>query len=87
MMNNLRRLQVQNDGEQAIIANVREVAECNEAYHQDVFSELTAIDESELESRYAIGKELCKDLDGLYKENCVTRQSFFNDATLSGCMW
>jgi hypothetical protein len=87
MMNNLRRLQVQNDREQAIITNVREVAECNEAYHQDVFSELTAIDESELESRYAIGKELCRDLDGLYKENCVTRQSFFNDATLSGCMW
>ena len=87
VMENVRKCQINNDREQAVIEYVREVSECNEAYHQDVFSEMTSIDESELGQRYAVGKELCADLDSLYKENCCTKQNFFNDITLDGCCW
>jgi len=87
VMENIRKCQINNDREQAVIEYVREVSECNEAYHQDVFSEMTSIDESELCQRYAVGKELCADLDSLYKENCVSKQTFFNDVTLDGCCW
>lgn len=86
-MENIRSCQINNDREQQVIDYVREVSECNEAYHQDVFSEMTSIDESELCQRYAVGKELCSDLDQLYKENCCTKQNFFNDVTLDGCCW
>jgi len=87
VMDNVRSCQINNDREQQVIDFVRDVSECNEAFHQDVFSDMTAIDESELGQRYVVGKELCKDLDGLYKENCVTKQTFFNDVTLTGSFW
>lgn len=87
VMENVRKCQINNDREQAVIEYVRETSECNEAYHQDVFSDMTSIDESELGQRYAVGKELCADLDSLYKENCCTKQNFFNDITLDGCCW
>ena len=87
VMENIRKCQINNDREQSVIEYVREVSECNEAYHQDVFSDMTSIDESELCQRYAVGKELCADLDSLYKENCVSKQTFFNDVTLDGCCW
>lgn len=87
VMENIRSCQINNDREQSVIEYVREVSECNEAYHQDVFSDMTSIDESELCQRYAVGKELCADLDSLYKENCVSKQTFFNDITLDGCCW
>lgn len=86
-MENIRKCQINNDREQAVIEYVRDVSECNEAYHQDVFSDMTSIDESELSQRYAVGKELSADLDSLYKENCCTKQNFFNDVTLDGCCW
>lgn len=87
VMNNIRSCQVNNDREQEVIEFVNEVAECNEAFHQDVFTDMTAIDESELCQRYTVGKELCTDLDGLYKDNCCTKQNFFNDITLSNICW
>lgn len=87
VMDNIRSCQINNDREQQVIDYVRDVSECNEAYHQDVFSDMTSIDESELCQRYAVGKELCSDLDQLYKENCCTKQNFFNDVTLDGCCW
>ena len=87
MMNRIRGCQLQNDREQQVIEFVNEVAECNEAFHQDVFTDMTAIDESELCQRYAVGKELCADLDSLYKENCCTKQNFFNDVTLTNMCW
>jgi len=77
MTENIRAVQINNDREVAVIEYVREVSENNEAYHCDVFSELTAIDESELNQRYAVGKELCAELDALYKETCCTKQNFF----------
>lgn len=87
VMENVRSCQINNDREQQVIDYVRDASECNEAYHQDVFSDMTAIDESELCQRYTVGKELCNDLDTLYKENCCTKQNFFNDITLDGCCW
>lgn len=87
VMNSVRSCQVNNDREQQVIEYVNEVAECNEAFHQDVFSEMTAIDECELEQRYAVGKELDADLRALKKENCYTKGNFFNDVTLSGSCW
>ena len=87
VMNSVRQCQINNDREQQVIDYVNEVSECNEAFHQDVFSDMTAIDESELCQRYAVGKELASDLNGLYKENCCTKQNFFNDITLSGNCW
>ena len=87
VMNSVRKCQVNNDREQQVIEYVNEVAECNEAFHQDVFSDMTAIDECELEQRYAVGKELDADLRALKKENCYTKGNFFNDVTLSGSCW
>jgi len=87
VMNNVRSCQLNNDREQEVVDFVNEVAECNEAFHQDVFTDMTAIDESELCQRYVVGKELCTDLDSLYKENCVSKQSFFNDITLTNICW
>lgn len=87
VMETVRSCQINNDREMAVIEYVRETSECNEAYHQDVFSEMTSIDDSELSQRYTVGKEMGSDLDALYKENCVTKQTFFNDATLDGCCW
>jgi hypothetical protein len=87
VMENVRSCQINNDREMAVIEYVRETSECNEAYHQDVFSEMTSIDDSELSQRYTVGKEMGSDLDALYKENCVTKQTSFNDATLDGCCW
>jgi hypothetical protein len=87
VMENIRSDQILNDREISIIDYTKEVAECNEAFHQDVFSDMTAIDESELGQRYKVGKELCVDLNDLYKENCCNKQNFFNDVTLSGGLW
>lgn len=87
VMNSVRKCQINNDREQQVIEYVNEVSECNEAFHQDVFSDLTSIDETELEQRYLIGKEMSADLDALKKENCCTKQNFFNDVTLSGNSW
>jgi hypothetical protein len=87
VMNSVRSCQINNDREQQVIEYVNEVSECNEAFHQDVFSDMTSIDESELCQKYAVGKELAGDLNGLYKENCCTKQNFFNDITLSGNCW
>lgn len=79
VMNNIRSCQINNDREQQVIEYVNEVAECNEAFHQDVFSDLTSIDESELEQRYAVGKEMAADLNALNKESCCNKQNFFRD--------
>jgi hypothetical protein len=87
VMESVRKCQINNDREQQVIEYVNEVSECNEAFHQDVFSDMTSIDESELEQRYTIGKQMAADLDALHKENCCTKQNFFNDATLSGSSW
>jgi hypothetical protein len=87
VMNSVRKCQINNDREQQVIEYVNEVSECNEAFHQDVFSDLTSIDETELDQRYLIGKEMSADLDALKKENCCTKQNFFNDVTLSGNSW
>lgn len=87
VMESIRNCQINNDREQQVIEYVNEVSECNEAFHQDVFSDMTAIDECELEQRYNIGKELAADLNGLKKENCYTKGNFFNDVTLSGGSW
>lgn len=75
---NARSNQINNDREQQVIEYVRDVSECNEAFYSDVYSDMTAIDESELVQRYSVGKELCADLDGLYKETCCTKQNFFS---------
>ena len=69
VMENIRKCQINNDREQAVIEYVREVSECNEAYHQDVFSEMTSIDESELCQRYASARAVRRPRQ-LYKENC-----------------
>ena len=84
-MDEIRLDQVENDREQSTIDYVRDVSECNQAYHEEVFGEMTHIDEGELCKRYEVGKGMLKDLDEMYRENCVTKQSFFKDATLTGC--
>lgn len=86
-MQDARNAQMQNDREQQRIKYVRETSECNQAFHQDAFDDLTHVDFSEVEATYRTGQKLCKDLDVLYKENCVTKQTFFNDVTKSGCCW
>jgi hypothetical protein len=87
-MDAIRADQIENDREQQMLEYTNEASECNQAYHEEVFGELTFIDECELTKRYQVGKELLTDLDGMYKENAVTKQSFFKDSTLTGgCSW
>jgi len=76
-MNEIRSCQVKNDLEISNIKYVRDVSEASQTYHEEVFSEMTEIDETELCKRYEIGKSLLHDLNELYKDNCVTKQSFF----------
>ena len=61
------------------------MSECNEAYHGQVYGEHTTIDESELCKRYEVGSAMLADLDNMYRENCVSKQSFFKDITRNGC--
>jgi hypothetical protein len=84
-MNEIRKAQLQNDADKKTIAYVRDVSECNEAYHEQVYGEHTAIDESELCKRYDVGSAMLTDLDNMYRENCVSKQSFFKDITFKGC--
>ena len=76
-MNEIRNYQIKNDLEISNIKYVRDVSECSQTYHEEVFSEMTDIDETELNKRYEIGKSLLGDLNELYKDNCVTKKSFF----------
>jgi len=86
-MEKIRRCQQQNDREQQRITYVRETSECNRAFHQDAFDELTGFDSNEIDARYAVGKSLGADLNALHTAHSVTKGTFFNDATLSGCHW
>ena len=78
-MNTIRLCQQQNDREQQRMKFVRETSESNEAYHQDIFQEMTEINESEVRSQRDVGKQLSVSLDKLYKENCFTKQNMFSD--------
>ena len=80
-----RNMQTQNEREQQDIRNKRETSECNQAFHQDAFNDLTRVNFGEVEAKYRTGQKLCKDLDVLYKENCVTKQTFYKGVTKSGC--
>ena len=86
MMDKIRKAQITNDCEVRTIKSVRDVSECNQAYHENAFGNLTQINEGELKQRYNVGKQLLRDLDDMYRENCVTKQTFFKDVTLNGCL-
>ena len=86
-MKSIRDCQVQNDREQQRMDFVRETSECNEAFHQDAFNDLTKIDEHSVRAKLNVGKQLSHDLNDLYVENCFNKQVFFNDITLDGCEW
>ena len=86
-MNSIRSCQVQNDREQQRMDFVMETSECNEAFHQDAFNDLTQIDESAVRSKMKVGKQLSFELNDLYVENCFNKQVFFNDITLNGGDW
>ena len=66
---------------------MRDVSECNQAFHEEAFGELTCIDETELCTRYDVGKCMLKDLDDLYRESCCSKQNFFTDIAIAGCDW
>jgi hypothetical protein len=86
-MNTIRGCQQQNDREQQRMEFVRETSECNEAFHKDVFQGMTAIDESAVRSKRSVGMQLDKDLQKLYKDNCFTKGTMFNDIALNGGDW
>ena len=86
MMETIRKSQIVNDCEIRTIKSVRDVSECNQAYHENAFGNLTQINEGQLKQRYDVGKQLLRDLDDIYRENCVTKQTFFKDVTLNGCL-
>jgi hypothetical protein len=85
-MEEIRKAQITNDEELKTIRSVREVSECNKSFHENAFGGLTQINEGELCKRYEVGKELLRDIDNMYRENCVTKQTFFKDVTLNGCL-
>jgi hypothetical protein len=86
-LHEVRTWQLKNDGEQDNITYVRDVSECNQAFHEEAFGELTSIDETELCTRYDVGKCMLKDLDDLYRESCCNKQNFFTDIAVAGCDW
>jgi len=86
MMDNIRKAQIVNDCEVRTINSVRDVSECNQAFHENAFGNLTQVNEGELHQRYEVGKQLLRDLDVMYRENCVTKQTFFKDVTINGCL-
>jgi hypothetical protein len=76
-MNTIRTCQENNDREQQVLEFVDETSKSNESFHQDSFNELTHVDQSQSKAQYAVGKQLCHELDELYEEVCVDKQSFF----------
>ena len=86
MMNTIRNAQLQNDREQQRIQYVRETSECNEAFHQDAFDELTSVDMIEVDAKLKKTNEMCGDLEELYADQ-VSKQSLFGGAGLDGCCW
>ena len=85
-MNDIRGYQLQNDREQQRIQYVRETSECNEAFHQDAFDELTSVDMIEVDAKLRKTNEMCGDLEELYADQ-VSKQSLFGGAGLDGCCW
>lgn len=85
-MNDFRGYQLQNDREQQRIQYVRETSECNEAFHQDAFDELTSVDMIEVDAKLRKTNEMCGDLEELYADQ-VSKQSLFGGAGLDGCCW
>lgn len=86
-MNTIRGCQQQNDREQQRMEFVRETSECNEAFHKDVFQDMTAIDEDEVRTKRSVGREMSSELSKLYKDNCFNKQNMFSDITLNGSEW
>ena len=86
MMNRVRKCQLQNDAERENLKFVKEASECNQAYHEESFGELTCIDETELGQRHDTGKKILTDLDMLSREfHCGQKQFFFTKMTWDGC--
>ena len=85
-MNDIRDAQLKNDSEQQRIQYVRETSECNEAFHQDAFDELTSVDMIEVDAKLRKTNEMCGDLEELYADQ-VSKQSLFGGAGLDGCCW
>lgn len=73
----IRGCQETNDREQSVLEFVKETSECNQQFYQDSFNEDTYVDVSETKSKYEVGKQICSDLDVLYKDVCVSKQTFF----------
>lgn len=86
-LNLLRSCQHTNDREQQRITYVRGVSECNHAFHQDALDELVQIDPIEVDAKIKVGKELCQELNSLYKEHAVSKQTFFGGGVLNMCCW
>lgn len=85
-MDTIRNSQLQNDREQQRIQYVRETSECNEAFHQDAFDELTSVDMIEVDAKLKKTNEMCGDLEELYADQ-VSKQSLFGGAGLDVCCW
>lgn len=82
-METIRNCQLNNDREQQVLEFVNETSECNQSFHQDAFNDKTQIDISEVKAQSVVGKKICNDLDILYKDICVNKQSFFGKADFS----
>jgi hypothetical protein len=89
MMNRVRECQLKNDGERENLNFVQETSECNQAFHEESFGELTCIDETELCTRYETGKQIAAELDTLRRDVCCGKKRFFfTKITWDGsCEW
>jgi hypothetical protein len=80
-MAEIRAAQLQNDEELSQLRSLREVSDCNESYHSNAVGTLTQINEQALKTKYEVGKSLLCDIDAIYKETCITKQTFFGTKT------
>lgn len=86
LLENIRTAQHQNDREQQRINYVRETSECNQAYYQSMYSELTEVDMVKVNAQLQKGKRVCQELNMLYADE-IMEQPLFEEGGMDGCCW
>lgn len=82
----VRTSQNQNEREQQRIRYVRETSECNQAYYQDMYDDLTVVDMVKVNAQIQKAHRMCGDLDMLYADQMM-EQPLFENGGMDGCCW
>jgi len=86
LLETIRTTQQLNDGEQQRICYARDTSECNQAYYQSMYDELTVVDMVKVSVQLQKGNQLCQNLNLLYADEMMN-QPLFGDGGIDGNYW